>query len=121
MAEYGMTDSSLTSVTATPGSGFMPKRRTKPRCALPAPTRTTCFSRGTMAGDAFMKESRAGDFVKVQGNRGIAVAVRAAVELVEVLAAEVVHEITGLADDLAVLEKHLDALASFQSADAGLE
>src|SRR6266404_2165730 len=47
IAEYGITGDSLTSVTATPGAGRMPNIFTKRRCALPAPSRTTCFWIGT--------------------------------------------------------------------------
>ena len=43
IAEYGMTEASLIKVTATPGTGRMPNIFTNRRCALPAPTRTTCF------------------------------------------------------------------------------
>jgi hypothetical protein len=46
IAEYGITGASLTSVTATPGTGRMPQRLTNTRWALPAPSNTTLFSVG---------------------------------------------------------------------------
>src|SRR3989442_6698908 len=58
-----MTGASLTSVTATPGTGVMPQRLTNTKWALPAPTRTTDFSIGTAAvefiGSALRREARA--------------------------------------------------------------
>src|SRR4051794_12534105 len=46
IAEYGITDDSLTSVTATAGNGVIANILTKRRWALPAPRRTTFFWTG---------------------------------------------------------------------------
>src|SRR6201993_5306203 len=51
---HGLTGASLTSVTATPGTGRICQRFTNTRWALPAPTSTTCFSTGTVAVDDFI-------------------------------------------------------------------
>src|SRR5437763_469573 len=60
MAEYGTTAASLTSVTATPGTGFIPQRLTNCKCALPAPTRTMLFSIGRFTEDAGVKRWQSG-------------------------------------------------------------
>src|SRR3954467_14566485 len=50
-----MTAASFTSVTATPGIGFMRQRLTNCRWALPAPTSTTCFAIGGLGAEDFIR------------------------------------------------------------------